>query len=350
MEDLLADWDDADHLRAVKALRVVVARRIDDEVTDSDVADHLRNMPKSNRLGHPIVRQFDGSFGSESGDAVRESISGLTNPHWWKQKTQQWRGASTDHGVVGENAVWLCAAGMRRSGNDNDFYTAFLRDVRRVGPARWLPTTEDREVIRIEEKILALDAWKIQVHCGALALLGEALAEEGVARTFRFPAPALGVETEAIGEMTLRVDVVQSEHEELVEAFLTAKILENSQRHAVDIAMQIARAALQSSAEEWLPSFYGAGIFSFCAIVEPTAREFAEELRSTGSLPEASKPGGLRIGLRAHYAARHGLIDAQVEGSSVVSLCGYWFVPTADHEKLETCAECEERLSAMSAV
>lgn len=52
------------------------------------------------------------------------------------------------------------------------------------------------------------------------------------------------------------------------------------------------------------------------------------------------------------FNATFGLVDLSPhhikgEGSSVLSLCGYWFVPTADHTKVDTCVECSKRHEQM---
>jgi hypothetical protein len=350
VEDLSTDWEDANHHRSAKSLRALVSRCLDGEVPESAVANQLRNMPRLNALDHPLVRHFESSFGLDEHSASRESISGLSAPYWWKQKTSRWRGAATDHSVVGPSTVWLCAAGIRRQGDADDFYAAFLRAVTRSGPQPWLPTNEDVLAGKVDEKILAIDAWKLQIHCSALALLSEALRNPGEPSTVQFPAPSRSSSKDAIGQLSISIESVDVAGVELAEVFLVASVLDRGQIKAVDVAVQIARAALQSDAEEWHATTYTEDSFAFSALIAPAARAQSEELARSGKLPAESVPGDLRIGLRAHYARKHGLVDAQVEGSSVLSLCGYWFVPTADHMDVETCSECSQRHSQMGVV
>ncbi len=343
VDDLTAGWSNADHYRCVKQLRTVIGKRLANEAQDAEVAKYLKAIPRVNALEHPLVQQFNESFEAEEDRISRESISGLTGPHWWKQKTMQWRGAATDHAMVGNNEVWLCAAGIRRKGDSDDFYKAFMRDVKRAGSGPWLPAAEDRLLVKIDEKVSALDAWKMQIHCCTLALLLEAERHPGETVTVRFPAPSRGVDTPAVGEISLSVDSVDVDGTRLTEAFLAAKILDRSKVTAVDVAVQIARAALKSNAEEWHSTTYKENSFAFSAFIDPSAREHARELEQSGTLSSDSTPGSLRLGVRAHYAREDGLVDAQVEGSSVRALCGYWFVPTADHVGLETCNECTKQ-------
>lgn len=348
VEDLTAGWESGDQYRAVQSLRDVVTRRIAGEVRDSDVARHIRCLPPLNSLAHPLVRQFSASFHDVS--ASRESISGLTNPHWWKQKVMQWRGAATDHSLVGMDSVWLCAAGIRRQGNSDDFYKSFLRGVQRLGPEPWLPGLEDREALRVDKKVLAFDAWKLQIHSGVLALLTEALDNPGSTSILSFPKPALGVGLEQIGAIELSAERVSIDGDELTEVFLVGTITDRAQVKSVDLAVQIARAALQKIPEEWKSTIFGEDRFAFSAVIDPQAIIQAAELSRSGDLPGDSLPGDLRLGLKAHFARKHGLVDAQIEGSAVLSLCGYWFVPTTDHAELSTCSECSQRHSQMSAI
>lgn len=350
VDDLTSDWDDANHHRYAKTLRALVNKCIAGEAPESSVAAQLRNMPRLNALDHPLVRHFDASFGPDQRSESRESISGLSAPHWWKQKTSRWRGAATDHSTVGTSTVWLCAAGVRRQGDTDDFYAAFMRDVTRSGPQPWLPTEEDFLAGKVDDKILALDAWKLQIHCGALALLAESFQSPSETFTLEFPAPSRTPSRAAIGKLSMSIESVDVDGVELGEVFLVASVLDRKQIKAVDLAVQVARAALQSDAEVWHSTTYTDDAYAFSALIDPAARAYSEELARTENLPVESVPGGLRIGLRAHYARKHGLVDAQVEGSSVLSLCGYWFVPTADHTDLETCSECSQRHDQMGVV
>ncbi|MDN5754470.1 MAG: DUF3039 domain-containing protein [Arthrobacter sp.] len=347
-DDLDSGWENADHYRAVKDLRRLANQCLAHEAKKSLVARSLRNIPRLNTLAHPLLRHFEGSFGAGYDATSSESISGLTKPHWWKQKTQQWRGAATDHSMVGEDLVWLCAAGIRRAGDKSDFYTKFMRDVERTGPKPYLPAEEDSLLGEIDEKITAQDAWRTQIHSSALALLAEVREDPGETRSFQFHAASrksisAGSSEKPIGEICLAVDAVNMEGTELCEVFLVAKVLDSSQLLQVDVACQYARAALQSDAEEWKATPYTENAFAFSALIDPAALVHAAALVREGELPEESRPEGLRIGLRAHYARKHGIVDARVDGSPVLSLCGYVFVPTANHESLETCAECSQR-------
>lgn len=342
-DDLVSGWADAAQWRVVKIVRELAIQHSAKEIPKSKIAHYLRQIPRFNTLDHPLIQHFDGAFGPDYDATSTESISGLTKPHWWKQKTQQWRGAATDHSMVGADSVWLCAAGTRRDGDGGDFYKAFMRNVGRTGPTPYLPTTEDHLIGEIDEKITAFDAWKLQIHCSALALLAEGCLKSDETHSIQFTGPSRMSNKAFIGEFSVSIEVVNVEGIELCEVFLVATILDRSHIKEVDVACQIARAALQSDAEEWNATPYVTDAFAFSALADPRALSNAETLARKGTLPEECRPGGLRIGLRAHYAREQGIVSAQVEGSALLSLCGYWFVPVADPEKLEICIKCLER-------
>src|SRR5699024_7968462 len=65
--------------------------------------------PTVGKADHPLVRSFSAAFESGGSGVRRESISGLTEPYWWKQKVSRWRGAATDRSEerrVGKEGGW----------------------------------------------------------------------------------------------------------------------------------------------------------------------------------------------------------------------------------------------------
>jgi hypothetical protein len=52
-------------------------------------------------------------------------------------------------------------------------------------------------------------------------------------------------------------------------------------------------------------------------------------------------------GRHSHYTHRKSLAGSTIEGHAVRALCGTYFVPTQDHQKLPVCTDCEQRYSAL---
>lgn len=166
-----------------------------------------------------------------------------------------------------------------------------MRDVTRSGPQPWLPTEEDFLAGKVDDKILALDAWKLQIHCGALALLAESFQSPSETFTLEFPAPSRTPSRAAIGKLSMSIESVDVDGVELGEVFLVASVLDRKQIKAVDLAVQVARAALQSDAEVWHSTTYTDDAYAFSALIDPAARAYSEELARTENLPVESVPG-----------------------------------------------------------
>jgi hypothetical protein len=44
----------------------------------------------------------------------------------------------------------------------------------------------------------------------------------------------------------------------------------------------------------------------------------------------------------AHYAAKHGLVEAMINGTKVTALCGHQFIPMRDPQGLPVCHRCKK--------
>ena len=130
-EDLVSDWQDhADQLLA----------------GDPDIACKKA----LHALRHPAIQKAVESFPIDGeSDRLREGISGLTDPMFWKLKTSRWRGAVFEDPNTGQ--AWLVAAGLRAEGDKaRDFYKVFMASVRRRGARHFLPTDADEQALLLE--------------------------------------------------------------------------------------------------------------------------------------------------------------------------------------------------------
>lgn len=348
LDDLLDGWEETGQQRAIREIGLVAEKHQQGSAKDSDVARHLRNLPPFNVLAHPLIRSFNSSFHPDSDSRLRESISGMSEPHWWKQKTGRWRGAATDHAMVGNDQVWLCAGGKRAAGDDRDFYTQFTRAASTPKLQEYLPSPADRLIETVDLKITKLDTWKHQVACATLALLGQSLHSIIDLEPIAVHAVTRGSDETAIGTIALAIDRVLVDDTEIIEVVLTAR--PSNPRHIVqfDVAVQIARATLQPNAEDWQSTAAAEDVYIFSAMLDEDARSRAALLATDGDLALSSETN-LRLGVKAHYTRASGLVHAQVSGSSVRALCGYWFIPTADHRGRETCDECVHQHTSLPA-
>src|SRR4051794_19082472 len=86
-EDLVEDWDDIQQRAALGTQPIT--------------------LPAFDALNHPVVRHAAEVFpGGADVDARRETISGLSNPVWYKLKTGRWRGAVY---INDDGQAWICA-------------------------------------------------------------------------------------------------------------------------------------------------------------------------------------------------------------------------------------------------
>lgn len=330
--DLSEDWGDTSQFRVLwDVLR--------SDCKDSGVADLLESLPTVGMADHPLVRSFSASFEAGGHTVRRESISGLASPHWWKQKVSRWRGAATDSDLIGDGEAWLCAGGLRAAGDDRDFYRSFMRRVAAGGAEQFLPDEDDRRLQRVETKIARRGAWARQIQLSALVCL-ERVYQVGIPVPFHVPAPSpCKVESPLLH---LEFDVAREtvEGEELNELYLRVSSQDLSRPNLVEEAVLLVRETVEPIVDEWrlLPG-QGSDLH-WSAIVSQSVINASAEAVELGELPESIAESGLRLAVRAHYAKKHSIVDATIDGEPVRGLCGTWFVPTMNPDHLDVCSVC----------
>ena len=80
---------------------------------------------------------------------------------------------------------------------------------------------------------------------------------------------------------------------------------------------------------------------NFFMLAEAGALEHrAQELQELAERQELASP---EPGKHAHWTHKEHLAEKSVNGKAVRALCGIFFVPLQDHEKLEECPQCTAR-------
>jgi hypothetical protein len=323
-------------MRTVVELRQTADRVVIGEATDVQLGQVLETLPPLAKLAHPIIRHFEEAFAGTP-DA-RESITGLKNPHWWKQKTGRWRGAATDHAVVGPNEAWLCAAGIRAGGEKTrDFYNVFMSSVGRGAP--YLPTEADRAVVRVARKLDVLSAWRLQVYTSVLVKVHAAHRHENDGVPVEIPVPSTTPNRSVLATIIVDVDIVEEGDERVVECSLTMRPIDHARPDLLlELALQ-ARVALAIDADSWRLSPLPDGALLYSADIDQATLDLAA--RTAAGEPVVPAPAhNFRIGTVAHYSKRDGLTEASVEGRPVPALCGHWMVPIHDFVGLPVCPTC----------
>ncbi|WP_169833302.1 DUF3039 domain-containing protein [Corynebacterium phocae] len=102
--------------------------------------------------------------------------------------------------------------------------------------------------------------------------------------------------------------------------------------------------SLQPRQQSWDP--FGEGLFYTCVGEEFLDQRIKalDQLVSDEAI-ENSLPGDFR-----HYIHKNSVFSNTVNGVASKSMCGVYFVPNQDHEKLQTCPRCMEEYQALPAV
>lgn len=342
-EDLASDWRDVAQQRAFVTLRTVAAS----DQKDSDVVRALDEVPTTALAAHPLVDSFRSAFESNEPSVLRESISGLTNPHWWKQKTSRWRGAATDAAMIGVDEAWPCAGGLRAGKEARDFYVSFTTSIKQHGPDKYLPADEDRRVQAVEEKLARREAWMTQMRLATLICLAEA-DTSGERRSLHVPLPGPASVDKALIHVRFELERIRDDDEELVELFVTVEVEDHTVPNLVQSAIHAVRSVVEPVEDAWrvLPGPGTSEIWA--ALVAPETLTAAHGAVDTGELPEELAESALLLGIHAHYAPKGHIVDATVEGDPVRGLCGQWFVPTTNPDTLPLCPTCKEKHAALA--
>lgn len=324
-EDLSDDWDDTYDHRMVQLGQAGV-----------DKAVHL--------LQHKLIRKAVDDF-PMSGDVLkeRESISGLTDPHFWKVKTDRWRGAVYVERDSGQ--AWLVAAGLRRAGEKADFYAKFMSDVQRRGAEYFLPDQYDRDLLANERDEACLTEREKRVSALAVNLLHEALhdpdgcVEASLPRVFS-PDGASHTAS-SLARIVLIVD--RGDEDGCDPAILVELAVQDwSSPQLLYWDEQVFLAALCPQEDRWGTTQTNVRMHSLNTSLD--------ELRTMASGDMVTEPlGNMHPGTTSHQVHRQRLTEATVVGQPVRALCGKWFVPRQDHESKPVCEICETILKVIPA-
>jgi hypothetical protein len=254
----------------------------------------------------------------------------LANPVWWKLKTSRWRGAVYEDA---DGQAWFCAAGLRREGELTDFYASFMASVQANGPEPFLPTDDDRARLQMEEADARLARWEEDLYEAACTAFVTAV-ERG---TCSFSVPGMVDERDLCRvEITVESLPDDDEDEGLAEVVLAMKRLDWSWADLAEQADLIILAAIEPKEQQWDTSASAEGpLYSLTT----TGRGLHALQAACDS--DGRAPGQFVAGSHAHYTHRERLTESTVIGSAVRSICGIWFVPRQDYERLEKCPACE---------
>lgn len=289
-------------------------------------------------LPHPIITKAADSFGLDAAnDNYVGPIACSADLRLMEIKIAQWRGGvwrDPDTGVH-----WLVVAGLAKGGHQDrdDFYERVKRETGSSNPGRWLPTAEDRRLLKRETAARLITEWELGVQEQVLEALREVRSGGSTRIGIQHPVP----DAAQMAQVTLVVTEVREDKYEADE--ILAEIVPISSHAGSDLAWRLAIRVLISLS----PPEQGWDRYkdSYTNIGEPGwwANRVAElEILVANSELAESEPGR-----HSHYAHRKHLAGNTIEGKAVRALCGIFFVPTQDHEALPPCSTCQEQYNAL---
>ncbi|WP_196073090.1 DUF3039 domain-containing protein [Nakamurella alba] len=322
LEEYLTDgWEDVSHLRLTRSVNVGSAA--------------LPNLPD---LAHPLIRHaaavFRNGHSDDEGGVARESITGLTDPPFWKVKTGRWRGAVWQDPESGD--FWLVAGGLRRENEAEDFYKAFMRAISAGGSAPFLPSADDRARAKYETVAASLLEWELELQRAVIEAVEAALTSPQKISI----ADVVG--DRAVATVTLSVETVDMGEAEglLSELTLEVATLDFASAELIARAEIVIMTALCPYEQDWTAGHTGSEhVYSLL--------ETQDALLARMSTAAIGRPGEVIAGTISHYADAAAIGDGSVQGTAVRALCGVHFVPRQDHAPMEVCGSCAELVELM---
>lgn len=313
-DDLTDDWDDTADQRLVQACEEGITKAV-----------HL--------LQHKLIQKAVDDFPIESDhEKKRESITGLTNPPFWKVKTERWRGAIYVNPDGGQ--AWLVAAGRRYGGEAKDFYKQFMADVESKGAEFFLPSEADLTLRKKELSLNRLEVREERIKSQAVDLLARALKSEGHYAQMDLVHDSTAEESHTIGHVELLVELPSSDEPLLPSLLIEVSKIDWSYFKIFAWDEQIMLSALCPEEDRWGTTHTDVRIHSL------EVPSYAE-LQAMARGEVAKNPlGYFTPGKFTHTVHRARLTESTIEGEPVQGVCGRWFVPRQDHEGKPQCETC----------
>lgn len=291
-------------------------------------AGHWNDLHPFASVGHPVIAKCAEYLGDDpSDDMTTQVIACSGNLRLTEVGAGQWRaGVWTDPDT---GVRWILAAGLAKGDHKDhdDFYEKLKARVARDNGDSLKPTEDDQKLLKKESIARALLNWELELQSMAAELLAEAL--DGETQRQSIPHP-LGKED--IGQ----VEIIYSSYdgcEDLVIEFLLA----DSYRGG-DIGWTATTCILNAL---WPPEQDWDRVHdSHSILLEENSLSVHLKVLQEENRQERLVAG--RRGDNSHYTHEKHLTDRTIQGSSVRSLCGVFFVPMQDHNKLPTCPTCTE--------
>lgn len=287
------------------------------------------------RLDHPILHKASECFGEDPAhDNPVGTIAAVRSTQLYEVKVNQWRAGVW---IDSSDVCWVVVAGLAK-GNHNDrddFYKRLERLESQSVVGDLLPSDEDDRLWKLERSHALLNAW----HLKNQQTITEALdsVSNGGSVRITVNAPQAAVEkgrSTVLAEIDITVARFEEPDYRADEVVLTVR--EQADWKGSNLAAAFTNsllACVHPPETEWDPT---GGHYSNILEIKDLRGRVAQ-LRSLNESGERAVPAMVS---QSHYVHARNLADRIVEGRAARSLCGIYFVPRQDHERLPMCPEC----------
>lgn len=134
-------------------------------------------------IEHPLLTKATETLAGREPEEIRHlRISAVTDNAWYRVKAGQARSAAW---IDDEGTPWLCAVGVRRDGDRDDFYAEFGRRCA-SGSSVFLPTEQDRHRVGLE-RVRRADEFRLRLLRLSVVRAVAKACKEGVTQTIGVP-------------------------------------------------------------------------------------------------------------------------------------------------------------------
>ncbi|MGW6277991.1 DUF3039 domain-containing protein [Kribbella sp. NPDC055071] len=252
-------------------------------------------------------------------------------------KNSQWRGGVWEDAALG--VCWLLVGGLAKGGHEDrdDFYQRIKRENDSGSSSRWLPSDEDRRLLKHETASRLRTEWELRVQRQVFDALRVVHAGGSHRIEVVHPVPTKG--TLAVADLSVtpvRDDGYQADEIDL-------KIIPFPGYAGSSLLWQLTVRVLISISppEQSWDRFKD----TYSNIGDPGA--WTGRIAELKNIVETNDLAVSKPGTTSHYTHRAHLAGSTIHGHAVRGLCGVYFVPTQDHEAIPQCEICTTRLSEL---
>lgn len=302
--------------------------------------DHVALHPLS-ELDHPIVRKCAEVIGAdEAEDNGVGRVESSRSLVLVEVKTSQWRGGVWRDPESGVH--WLVVAGLAKGDHEDhdDFYLKVDRRQKAGSISALLPTDDDVRLLKQETSFRLLTEWELMIQASVRNALEAVSAGGSVSFDVPHVVPSQGRFT------SVRLEVSQVREDGYAADELELAVGTEPRFRGSDLEWRlIVRLLISIHPPE---QSWDRVDTTFLNIAEPG--EWRARARVLSRHVEAGELALSAPGTHAHFSHRRHLAGATIAGTGVRALCGSFFVPAQDHERLPVCPTCEERLAVVRGV